>query len=121
MGTRWKPRAQTQRLRQLTQMTLCLLEVSQVSVVHPSKNVFALLRSWFWKHLYFFKYVQECVLKYAFFLALESPPINNTLPELSSVENEHITYINHLRLNFHNSLQTCIHGVMEDRGNEFGL
>lgn len=47
MGTRWKPRAQTQHQHQLTQMTLCLLEVSQVSIVYPRNNFFSLLHSRF--------------------------------------------------------------------------
>ena len=33
----------------------------------------------------FYKYIQECVLKYTCFLALESAPINNTLSDISSV------------------------------------
>lgn len=85
MGTRWKPRAQTQHQHQLTQMTLYLLEVSQVSIVYPSNNFFSLLGSRFLKHLYFYTYIQERMLKYTCFSAFKSVLVNNTLPEISSV------------------------------------
>lgn len=37
------------------------------------------------QHFYLYSCVQECVLKGPWFRALESPPINNTWPEVSSL------------------------------------
>lgn len=78
MGTRWKPRAQTQHQHRLTKMTLCLLEVSQVSIVYPRNNFFSLLGSKF-LNVCISIHISKNVCLSILFL------VNNTLPEISSV------------------------------------